>query len=369
MSDLLFLLPGLYVLLQTAQLVVLWSYRDQKESEPAEWPEISILVAARNEEENILLCLEAINRLDYPREKLHILIGNDQSTDRTAAITTAFIADKPWFSLIEIEDTELPLKAKARVMEQLDRHARGSFYLITDADVQVPPSWAKEMLLRFKPETGVVSGTTMVKSPTGGDRNQEIDWTYFMGLLNIISYAGVPATAVGNNMAVRSEAYRETGGYAAIRFSITEDYKLYQQICAAGWKWNNIIAPGVLAFSAPVYGWETLLHQRKRWLTGGRELPWYWWLLFGIFGLFYFALPVALFVSLFKALVIWLIKWLLQSAQIRHIYGLLGEEKPDWAVLLRYEIYLLVLTPATAIFTLLPVATNWKDRFYKGKDL
>jgi len=54
-------------------------------------------------------------------------------------------------------------------------------------------------------------------------------------------------------------------------------------------------------------------------------------------------------------------------AAVRHF--LLGKEKPDWTALLRYEIYLLVLTPATAIFTLLPVATNWKGRFYKGKGL
>jgi cellulose synthase/poly-beta-1,6-N-acetylglucosamine synthase-like glycosyltransferase len=368
-SFLIFFALSLYLLLQIAQLAVLWMYRDRTNSPPEEWPEISILVAARNEAENIGACMHALEALDYPREKLNILIGDDQSTDNTRDIIIDFIRNKPWFRLIDIVDEDTPLKAKARVMAQLDRHATGAYYLITDADVQVPVTWAKEMLLHFRSDTGVVSGTTMVHGNGPGAVNQEIDWAYFMGLLNIIAHSGVPATAVGNNMAVRSKAYWETGGYGTIRFSITEDYKLYQQICDKGWKWNNIISPRVLAFSAPISDWKTLLHQRKRWLTGGRELPWYWWGLFAIFGLFYFFLPLALVISPVKAIFFWCIKFVLQAAQITYIYHLLDRPKPNWLTLLRYEVYLIAITLATAVFTALPFPTVWKGRSYSGSDL
>ena len=356
----------MYLLVQVLQLLVLYRYRNSMQPEPKLWPEISVLVAARNEEAHIAACLQSLYALDYPKDRLHVLIGNDQSTDRTAEIVAAFIADKPNFRLIQIVDTALPLKAKARVMAQLDPHAQGDFYLITDADVQVPASWAKGLLRRFTPETGVVSGTTMVQGNGANAKNQEIDWAYFMGLLNIISYSGVPATAVGNNMAVRAAAYWQTGGYAAIRFSITEDYKLYQEICRHGWKWDNIMASDVLAFTEAVSSQSQLLHQRKRWLSGGTELPWYWWLLFGVFGLFYICLPLLLLLQPLTALSIWFLKWTLQSLQIARIYQLLGLRTPSPLHLLRYELYLSVLTPATALFFLLPLPTNWKGRMYRG---
>ncbi|MEN9511528.1 MAG: hypothetical protein RLZZ370_1347 [Bacteroidota bacterium] len=359
-------IPFIYLMVQVLQLLVLYRYRSNMQPEPETWPEITLMVSARNEEAHIIACLEALHALDYPQELLHVLVGNDQSTDRTAELVTAFIADKPQFKLLHIQDTELPLKAKARVMAQLDPHAKGTFYLITDADVQVPPSWAKGLLRRFTPETGVVSGTTMVRGPGLPAKNQEIDWAYFMGLLNIISYSGVPATAVGNNMAVRAKAYWETGGYAAIRFSITEDYKLYQEICRHGWKWDNVMAPDVLAFTEAVPSRVALLHQRKRWLSGGTELPWYWWILFGVFGLFYVCVPLLFFIHTTTALLFWMLKWILQGIQIQRIYALLGLSAPTLVQLLRYELYLSLLTPATALFFLLPLPTNWKGRLYRG---
>lgn len=50
----------------------------------------------------------------------------------------------------------------------------------------------------------------------------------------------------------------------------------------------------VLAFSEKTEGFGPLIHQRKRWLSGGKELPWYWWILFGIYGGFYFVISTLL---------------------------------------------------------------------------
>jgi hypothetical protein len=63
---------------------------------------------------------------------------------------------------------------------------------------------------------------------------------------------------------------------------------------------------------------------------------------------------------------LWLTKWLLQSFQILRIYNLLALPAPSLFQLLRYELYLTLLTPATAIFFLLPLPTNWKGRLYRG---
>lgn len=381
MDLIIFILLGLYLLVQLIQLVALFRYKVYQNHELLDariisqntnynLPQISILIACRNEENNIINCLNALFQLNYPKDNIQILVGNDQSTDQTKTLVEGFIEEfgknqhQNYIKLIDIVDDLSNLKAKARVMAQLDVHAIGEYYLITDADVCVNPNWAIGLLSSLSNEMGVASGTTMVKSNGISGILQEIDWTYFMGLLNLISFSGIPATAVGNNMIVRKSAYWETGGYSKIQFSITEDYKLYAEICKKGWKWNNVMNPFVLAFSEKIEGFIPLLHQRKRWLSGGKELPWYWWILFGIYGLFYFIIPVTLLLNWKVGITLWVSKFILQTIQINRIYKLLEQTSPSLFQYILYEIYMYFVTIGTAIFFLLPAKTIWKERKY-----
>lgn len=370
----------LYLIVQIWQLQALFRYEVYNDfqtiqnEDPSVFPQISIWVACRNEEKNIEHCLLSLLDLNYPKDKIQILIGNDQSTDNTRQKILAVIEQyskqsqysesKTLLQLIDILDDDSGLKAKARVMAQLDKHAIGEYYLITDADVVVSPNWALGLLGSLSNEMGVASGTTMVKSDGIWGWLQEIDWAYFMGLLNLISFSGIPATAVGNNMIMKKEAYWETGGYGKIQFSITEDYKLYSEICKKGWKWNNVMSPQVLAFTHKIEGFLPLLHQRKRWLSGGKELPWYWWILFGIYGLFYFITPLLLVYNFKIGLAFWMLKFILQMIQINQIYRFLGQQSPHTYKHLLYELYMFLVTVSTSIFFLLPAKTIWKERKY-----
>ena len=370
----------LYLIVQIWQLQALFRYevynnfQTLQNEDPSVFPQISIWVACRNEEKNIEHCLLSLLDLNYPKDKIQILIGNDQSTDNTRqkildvieqySKQSQYSESKTLLQLIDILDDDSGLKAKARVMAQLDKHAIGEYYLITDADVVVSPNWALGLLGSLSNEMGVASGTTMVKSDGIWGWLQEIDWAYFMGLLNLISFSGIPATAVGNNMIMKKEAYWETGGYGKIQFSITEDYKLYSEICKKGWKWNNVMSPQVLAFTHKIEGFLPLLHQRKRWLSGGKELPWYWWILFGIYGLFYFITPLLLVYNFKIGLAFWMLKFILQMIQINQIYRFLGQQSPPNYKHLLYEIYMFLVTVSTSIFFLLPAKTIWKERKY-----
>jgi cellulose synthase/poly-beta-1,6-N-acetylglucosamine synthase-like glycosyltransferase len=370
---LIFLVGVGYILIQCWQTITLIRYRsintDYRRKE-TELPTVTVLVACRNEEHNIENCLRSLIDLNYPKEKLKILVGNDQSEDNTLKIARQFECKYDFIQVIDIQEDSTGLKAKARVMAQLDKHAVGDYYLVTDADVCVNSNWILGLLSNMNEEIGVASGTTMVKSNGIGGLFQEIDWAYFMGLLNVISYSGVPATAVGNNMIIRKDAYWQTGGYSKIRFSITEDYKLYKEVCDKGWKWNNIMNNDVLGYSEKTNGFIPLLHQRKRWLSGGKELPWYWWILFGIYGAYYFVSVALVLIFLLKfpvdnyLLLIPVIKWGLQSIQIIIIYRHLSQKPPNLLKLIIYEFYLTLITISTAIFFVLPVKTNWKDRKY-----
>ncbi len=57
-------------------------------------PSVSVIVAARNEEDNILDCLRSLDNLIYPEDKIEIILVNDHSTDKTGEIISSFIKDK-----------------------------------------------------------------------------------------------------------------------------------------------------------------------------------------------------------------------------------------------------------------------------------
>ncbi len=240
---------------------------------------VSVLIAARNEADNIVACLQSVAALSYPPEHLQILIGNDASEDETGALVQEFIRDKPHFELVNI--TPAPdsggastLKGKTNALAQLTQRAQGEFLFFTDADIEVPERWIENMLSHFKPNVGIVTGITTIK---GGDLfglMQAIEWLYYLSFMRLFSLFGVPITAMGNNMAVSRKAFEAVGGYEKVGFSITEDYALFHAIVTQGFKFVQLFDRRVLTLSQPIPTFSQLLIQRKRWMYGAMTLPW-----------------------------------------------------------------------------------------------
>ena len=91
--------------IQLFSLVSILLHKPKKLNQRTRYPKVSILLAARNEEELIIRSLESISNLKYPKEKIEILIGNDASTDKTAQLVENFILNKPEFTLYSIDKT------------------------------------------------------------------------------------------------------------------------------------------------------------------------------------------------------------------------------------------------------------------------
>lgn len=228
-------------------------------------PKISILVAARNEEKNILNLLQSLVNLTYPKNQVEILIGNDDSTDKTEEIVQSFIADKPEFSLYNIPKSSNHLKGKTNVLAFLATHASGNYFFYTDADIQVPTSWINAMLNAFKKNIGVVVGATTTVPSSLFARMQGIEWLCVLKFMETLANFNVKSTGMGNNMAVTAEAYQAVGGYNNLPFSIVEDFALYQAIIKKGFGFGHVYSTKVLAFTQPP---ENYFQQRKRWVSG-----------------------------------------------------------------------------------------------------
>lgn len=327
-----------------------------------EYPFISVLVPARNEQDKIKHCLEALTNLDYPGDRFEVIVGEDHSEDNTREIVERFIKDKPGFQLIPVGDNLGKAKGKANALAWMIKRAKGSYYFFVDADIIVPPGWAKGLLTSLNGRTGIVSGTTVVKGHTAFAEMQSLEWLYYMALLRSLN-DWKTVTPVGNNMFVKEEAYRETGGYEEIEFSVTEDFKLYSGLSRNGWKHKQIFHPSVLGVSMPVTSLRSLLDQRKRWLTGGKDLLPVIKALMLFHGAYYPLMLLFLVLAPVYGIFFLLMKWLLQGILI-HRAGKTLELRIHFWKLFIFEPYHFLISFLTLLYNYLPFTWTWKGRRY-----
>jgi len=326
-------------------------------------PRISVLLAVRNEEKNISSCLKYLCELNYPIEKTEILIGDDASEDHTVQEIAPFLQQYPHIRMFRITDHLGKARGKANVLAHLAHQATGDYFFITDADIHVNPEWINSMLPHLDEGTAIVSGITVGQGQGMLERLQAVDWTYFNAVLTGTSNLGIPCTAVGNNMVISREAYWQTGGYEHLEFSVTEDYALYRAVRKLSLQTKNISTSGSFHYTLTLPSFKAILHQRKRWLTGGRQLPFYWWIMLSVFALFWPCLIVIEFVSPVLALKCWLLKFILETAIInRHLLRL--HQSSVFLFLLLHQAYSLIVSAAVAVFYFLPVKFAWKNRTY-----
>ena len=327
---------------------------------------ITIWIAARNEEDSIINCLQSIDKVNYPKEYLQVLIGNDQSEDNTKSIIENYIKDKKHFQLIDIQRVINNQRGKANVLANLYEHSKGEYFLICDADVTVNPDWVNGMIANFEKDStiGHQVGITSIKSSNLWHNFQSIDWLHALTLLKIAADLKIPLTGLGNNSAVTRRAYEATGGYAKISFSITEDFALFHEVINKGFGFKNTINRAVFNQTLPMNTLKEFLHQRKRWMVGALQCP--WWIVTLLF-LQALLMPIlgviGLFFSWKLAAAIWFVKWLNQSITVLPTIIKLRQFSLIKHLIL-YELYANIWQLTMIIFYYLPVKVDWKGRLY-----
>ncbi|NDK55984.1 glycosyltransferase [Pontibacter fetidus] len=346
-------------------LLYLWVYNRKSYSlQPVVQPRISILIAARNEEHSILRCLTAIEALNYPHTKIEVLIGDDASTDNTRAIVDDFIKDKPNYRCITITKTIGNARGKANVLAQLTKLATTDYFFYTDADIAVPKNWIQAMLAELKEDIGVVTGVTTITGNHFFHKMQALDWVYSLGLVQVVADIGLPVTTMGNNMLLRREAYEQVGGFETIRFSITEDIAIFNEILHKGWNFRNIYTRNALALSLPAANFVQYINQRKRWMSGSMHLPLYMAVIFVLHAAYYPVLiPFFAYTSVAVMGGIFLLKLIFQSVFVHICLHRLNLAVP-WHYYILFELYLVVSSVMLIIYFFMPFRTVWKGRKY-----
>jgi cellulose synthase/poly-beta-1,6-N-acetylglucosamine synthase-like glycosyltransferase len=227
-----------------------------------ELPKVSIVVPAFNEEAHIAETLNSLEKLDYPKELLEIIVLNDGSKDKTGEIAQKF-ADGSHIILVNDKNN----RGKAARLNQGIRLSHGDFIVCMDSDTQVMPNILMKTLPQFKHDrVGAVTVTVELKNKEN-ILQKIIDLEYILGLslfLKVFSYFNCVFVTPGPFSVFRKSVLSEIGGFD--EKNITEDLEIAYRIHKAGYVIENTMQTKVSTYSPPTF--RKLYVQRKRWYSG-----------------------------------------------------------------------------------------------------
>jgi len=221
--------------------------------QPQSHPRVSIIVPARNEEEDIEECLRELLSLDY--DNYEVLVVDDRSTDRTGEIiqrvsTTSEAHGR--LKVIRVSDLPPGWLGKAHAMWTAGEQAASDWLLFTDADVLFKPDVLRRALAYAEAETAdhvVVFPRMIMKRP--GERMMiaffQTLFTFGHRPWKVADPDTKDHMGVGAFNMVRRSAYDAVGTYRALRMEVLDDMKLGKVIKNARFRQRNVFGEDLIS--------------------------------------------------------------------------------------------------------------------------
>jgi glycosyltransferase involved in cell wall biosynthesis len=212
---------------------------------------VSILIPARNEEDNILTLLQSIVAQDY--ENYEVIILDDNSEDNTLQICADFATKHHRFRIIKGETLPYDWLGKNYACHQLVEHANGDYFLFLDADVKVCDGLINSAIHRthiFR--LGLLSLFTNQQMGTFGEK-MVVPLMHYI-LLNLLPLrlvylikSNAVAAASGQFMLFDAELYRQHQWHKQVKDRVVEDIEIMRMVKAAGYNGEALLANGMIS--------------------------------------------------------------------------------------------------------------------------
>jgi len=227
---------------------------DRKTTGDSVNPRVSIIVPARNEEEDIELSLTRLFELDY--DNYEVIAVNDRSTDRTGEIMER-VAENPVLTggrLRVIHHRELPAGwlGKTHAMWTATNEASGDWFLFTDADVLFKPDSVRRALAYAEAEKAdhVVLFPRMIMKQPGEYMMIAFFQTMFVfghRPWKVADPKSRDHMGVGAFNLIRQSVYDAVGTYKALRMEVLDDMKLGKVVKNAGYAQRNVFGGDLIS--------------------------------------------------------------------------------------------------------------------------
>ncbi len=206
-----------------ALLVQLWYYLGffsrlafyKKKELPVNTPPASIVICAKNEDDNLVEFLPLIFEQDYP--EFEVVVVNDCSWDNTSDFLKEFAKKHSNLKIVTIKEDDTYSHGKKVALMMGIKGAKNEHMLLTDADCK-PNSkdWLKNMMQHFVGDTEIVLGYGAYEKQKGF-LNKIIRYDTFMIALQFLSFAlaGKTYMGTGRNLAYKKSLFFKMKGFAS----------------------------------------------------------------------------------------------------------------------------------------------------------
>jgi cellulose synthase/poly-beta-1,6-N-acetylglucosamine synthase-like glycosyltransferase len=224
-------------------------------------PNIAIIVPCWNEETTIKGTVDSLLALDYPKDKLTIVLVDDGSTDGTAKAMDAFIGT-PQITVIHKENGG----KHTAVNLGIEKSPQAEFVGCLDADSFVAPDALREIIGYFdNPKVGAVTAAMSVHEPKKWiEKMQHADYVHGITLRHVISSLNGLYVTPGPFSFYRRDMILSVGGFH--KGYSTEDLEMALRMQRAGFIIEN--APRARVYTKTPITVRALIKQRTRWTTG-----------------------------------------------------------------------------------------------------
>jgi len=235
---------------------------------------VSILIPSRNEQENIGACLNSLVCQNYQKDKMQIIVIDDDSSDKTAQIVRAYFDKYKYVQMVHLEKCPPNVSPKKRALQAGIDSADGEIIVTIDADCIVGQNWVATILNNFTENVGMVTGYVLFDKKTEKNLFYKIQSLEFLGLttagIGSIG-AGDPIIANGANLAFRRRTFFDAGGYQNENHIISGDDDLLMQniVKKTHWQVKACADPKSFVKTKPASSLNEFLNQRIRWASKG----------------------------------------------------------------------------------------------------
>ena len=249
--------------------IVGWRKIKQYKNEVTKVPStfVSIVIAARDEEDKIGKTIDDILSQNYPKELFELIVVDDHSTDRTSEIVLSYGNVK----LIQLNENQAINSYKKKAVQTAIGNSRGDLIVTTDADCRMGPNWLATIVSYYE-ETGC----KMISSPVAYfeeknlfERLQTLEFGYLIGLGASTIGNKNPSTCNGANLAYEKKAFFEVGGFKGIDDLASGDDELLLHKMAAiyGDKIGFLKNRSAVVYTHAKATVNEFIQQRKRWAS------------------------------------------------------------------------------------------------------
>ena len=242
--------------------------RNEVDGRTFDFPTCAILIPAHNEEKVIGATIASMLAMNYPKDKLRIVVINDGSTDSTKEIIEGYAKRDTRVELFDIPKGEGG-KGKSRALNLGVKRATSDVIAIYDADNTPDPNSLRYLVaqLLLHEELGGVIGKfrTVNKNHNLLTKFINVETLSFQSMLQAGRWQMHSiATLPGTNFVMWTSLIRQLDGWD--EEALTEDSELSIRIYEAGYKIKYI--PYAITYEQEPQEWKVWIKQRMRWVRG-----------------------------------------------------------------------------------------------------